>query len=96
MGDEGTNVNPNLPFKVVQIFREGLPLPLFVVDVVVQYPAQILHKDLYRLAPRWHRGDGRTTVANDHRGHTKIHHRISMGIENEKEVHVGVRVDEPR
>ena len=46
---ERQHVERDFAFEVIQIFAEGVPAPILVVDIFVEHAAQILHQHLARL-----------------------------------------------
>ena len=45
-GMSGKHVDRDLAFEIIQIFAEGIPVPIFVVDIFVEHAAQILRPEL--------------------------------------------------
>ena len=96
VGHERQTVDGDFAFEIVQIFAEGVPSPIFVVDIFVEHAAQILHENLARLGFRRHRRAGSAAVADDDARHAIVDHRVAVRILHDEGVHVRVRVDKSR
>ena len=47
-GMSGRTLMRDFAFKIIQIVAEGIPVPILVVDIFVQHPAQIGDQDFAR------------------------------------------------
>ena len=45
-GMSGKQLMRDFAFEIVQIFAEGIPVPIFVVDIFVEHPAQVSTRTL--------------------------------------------------
>ncbi len=94
MGHERQTVDGDLAFEVIQVFAEGIPAPILVVDILVEHAAQVFDQDFARLGFGRHRRAGGAAIADDDAGDAIVHHRIAVGILDDEGVHMGMRIDE--